>query len=135
MATKRCTSKRTGKKVSCARQRAGKKAAASRRRGRRAGGKWPTMDEVAKLVEAVKDNIDSDTYVNDEDADEGGPNGILLTVGADGKGGWSYQTGDTSFMGGAYGYPYWGSAGVYRNSHPRAVAREIIEEVKEQAAW
>ena len=35
MATKRCTSKRTGKKVSCARQRAGKKAASSRRAGGR----------------------------------------------------------------------------------------------------
>lgn len=44
MAAKRCTSKRTGKKVSCARQRAGKKAGMLHRRGHR--GVAPTIKSV-----------------------------------------------------------------------------------------
>ena len=108
---------------------------AARGRGRRAG-KWPTIGDVEKLVKAVKSEIDVDTFVSEDDPwEEDAEPGILLTVGANGEGGWSYQTGDTSFMGGAYGYPYWGSAGVYRDSNARDVAREIVEEIKDQAAY
>ena len=57
--------------------------------------------------------------------------GIQLTVGADEKGDWSYQTGDNSYMGSAYHYPYWGVVGVYRNSNCRELAREIKDQIEE----
>ena len=95
---------------------------------------WPTTDSLAELVSVVKEQIETDTFASEEDAWEGTPNGILLTIGADGRGGWNYQTGDTSFMGGAYGYPYWGSVEVYRSSHPRNVANRIRGEIFDRCA-
>jgi hypothetical protein len=59
--------------------------------------------------------------------------GIQVTVGFDHEtGDWGFQTGDNSFVGSAYHYPIWGVAGVYRTSNCREVAREIIEEIREQ---
>lgn len=49
----------------------------------------------------------------------------LLTVGADDA---RWQTGDNSFTGGAYGFPYWGTAAVYRDSD---IARQVVDEIAE----
>lgn len=53
--------------------------------------RFPTIAEIKRLCIDVKRQILPE-YRAHEDDDEPG---ILLTVGADGKGGWSYQTGDT----------------------------------------
>lgn len=93
--------------------------------------KLPTIADLARLVRAVKAQIDDD-YRAFEDDDEPG---IQLTVGWDADtGDWSYQTGDNSFTGGAYGYPRWAVVGVYRDSNVRDVAREIREQLAELAA-
>jgi hypothetical protein len=97
------------------------------------GLKLPTVKELAALVRAVKRDIDTDCYADEEDAHAGGPNGISLTVGWQEDGGWSYQTGDNSFTGGAYGYPHWSVVGVYRGSNSRDVARDIRSQLADLA--
>lgn len=73
----------------------------------------PTMKELEKLCKSVKGDIEDDFRATDSSgraADEEEP-GILLTVGADDQGGWSYQTGDTSYMGRRISLPVLGSIG------------------------
>lgn len=92
--------------------------------------RYPTIADVARLIRAVKADISPEFRAYEDDDKPG----ILLTIGADCAGSWSYQTGDTSFTGGAYSYPHWGSAAVYRNSNARDLAREIIEQIRDSEA-
>lgn len=58
--------------------------------------------------------------------------GIYLMIGADyseDEYRLSYQTGDPSYMGAAYLRKYSAGAGVYRDSDPGEVAREIAREI------
>ena len=89
-----------------------------------------TIKSVSALIRAIKAEI-SDDYRAYPDEDEPG---VMLTIGSDAAGRWSYQTGDNSFMGGAYGYPYWGVVAVYRDSNSRDLAREAIEQIRDIAA-
>jgi hypothetical protein len=91
--------------------------------------KLPTVRDLAALVRAVKRTI-RDEYRADEYEDM--PS-VCLTVGWKPSGAWSYQTGDNSYTGGAYGYPYWGVVTVYRRSDSRAVARDIRRQLAELA--
>jgi hypothetical protein len=57
----------------------------------------------------------------------------ILTVGwTPETGSWSYQTGDNSYSGGAYGHPIWGVAYLTADSDPDSVANEILDELGEQ---
>ena len=80
--------------------------------------------EMIALVTNLIPEIDDD-YRSDEEATE--PS-MLLTVGADADG-WSYQTGDNSFTGGAYGYATWALVYLDRESDPSSVADDIIAEL------
>lgn len=95
--------------------------------------KLPTIKEIAALVRWVKSRVpvsDPD-YIADDDDEPG----IDLTIGVDiHTGDWSYQTGDNSYTGGAYGYRDWGVARIYRGSNSRDVARDLIEQVAEAAS-
>lgn len=91
---------------------------------------FPKIAQIARLCVSVKKQI-SDEYRAYDDDDRPG---ILLTVGANKNGDWSYQTGDTQFMGGAYGYPYWGQAAIYRSTNCNQAAKQIIDEILEAAA-
>lgn len=86
--------------------------------------------EVAALLADLIPEI-RDDYRATDDADDDTP-GMLVTVGADESGTWSYQTGDNSYTGGAYGYPAWGVGYLFRDSDPREVARGIVDEIAEQ---
>ena len=88
----------------------------------------PTIKDLAALVRAVKACI-SDEYRADQWAER--PS-IQLTVGANDTGGWSYQTGDNSYTGGAYFYPSWGVVAVERCSNSVALARDIKAQIEEQ---
>ena len=88
-----------------------------------------TIKTVSALIRAIKAEI-SDEYRAYPDDNEPG---ILLTIGA-GETGWNYQTGDNSYTGGAYGYPWWGVVAVYRDSNSRDLAREAIEQIRDIAA-
>ncbi len=91
--------------------------------------KLPSRSELAALVRDVRSQISPEYRVSD-DADDNTP-GICLTVGANLKGEWSYQTGDNSFTGGAYHFPHWAVVSVYKDSHSYNLADEIREELAE----
>lgn len=85
---------------------------------------------ILPYVVAVQADIDDD-FRADPDDDEPG---IYLMIGADYDADeeeyrLSYQTGDPSFMGGAYLCTYRAGAGIYRDSDPAEVAREIAQEI------
>ena len=42
---------------------------------------------------------------------------------------WSYQTGDNSFTGGAYGYPHWAVVTLHRRSSSRELADEVLNQL------
>ena len=98
--------------------------------------KLPTIRELAELVRHVAKQV---PRANDPDADDyidkwsGDPlPSICLTIGWDPDDGvWSYQTGDNSFTGGAYGYPIWAVTAIYRRQNSRAVARDLIDQLYE----
>jgi hypothetical protein len=86
--------------------------------------------DLAALVRDVRAQIQPE-YRAYDDSDT--PS-ILLTVGAD-RHGWSYQTGDNSFTGGAYGYSAWGVVAVYRDTNSFEAADHLIDELHEAGAF
>ncbi len=88
--------------------------------------KTPTIATLAEIIRAIKPEI-CDDYIEEE----GDTPGIQLTIGC-GEEGWSYQTGDNSYSGGAYGYPFWGVGYVTRRCNSRELAKEIIQDAKNQ---
>lgn len=94
--------------------------------------KLPTIKEISALLRALKSDI-ADDYRATDDPDDNVP-GMCVTIGADPEtGAWSYQTGDNSYTGGAYGYRYWGIAYLHRRSNSRELARDVINEIADQA--
>jgi hypothetical protein len=90
--------------------------------------RYPTIAELSALVRSIKPYIEDDYLAEDETIP-----GIDLTVGFDPEtSGWSYQTGDNSFTGGAYPYPFWGVTRVYRRSNSRELARDLIDQLADQ---
>ena len=95
-------------------------------------GPLPTVKDLSVLIKAIKRAGIDDDYRAYPDAEEPG---VLLTVGWDPvSGDWSYQTGDTSYTGGAYGYPVWASTSIHRRSRAADLAREIRAELQVGAA-
>lgn len=80
--------------------------------------------DMVRLVTALIPDIQDDYRAYDDSEDDAAPS-MLLTIGADANG-WSYQTGDNSYTGGAYGFADWSSVALYRDSDPESVADEII---------
>ena len=93
--------------------------------------KLPTIKEVSSLIKSLKKDIDDDYRAYDDD-DSNVPS-MLVTIGIDpDTGAWSYQTGDNSYTGGAYGYRYWSVTAITRRSNSREVARYLIEDAASQ---
>ena len=88
------------------------------------------IKDVTTLIQAIKADI-RDDYRAFEDDDVPG---IQFTLGStDGKS-WSWQTGDNSYTGGAYGYAFWAVKGVYRDTNCRELAAQMVGEVRDQIA-
>ena len=87
----------------------------------------PEKSDIKGLINDCKAEIDDEcrAYENDDEP------GIQLTVGWDGVRDWSFQTGDNSFTGGAYGYPHWAVVAVYRDTDAGELADEIHEQLEE----
>jgi hypothetical protein len=85
--------------------------------------KLPALRALARLVAAIKRDIRPDYRVYGDSEDDSP--GIQLTIGWKPAGKWSYQTGDNSYTGGAYGYPHWAVIGVYRDTVSMSAARDI----------
>jgi hypothetical protein len=87
------------------------------------------QSKIENLLKFVKRTIQSDDRACEDDTLPG----ILVTVGADenddGSFSWSYQTGDNSYTGGAYGFPHWAVINLYRRSNCRALASDAVNEI------
>ena len=96
--------------------------------------KLPSIRELSALVRHVAKQVPciGDLDADDYREDQYSLPSIDLTIGWDPEtGAWSYQTGDNSFTGGAYGYPIWAVTSVYRRQDSRAVARDLINQLDE----
>ena len=86
--------------------------------------KFPTITEIAALIRDLKTSYHP------------GTDGLDLTVSTDAKSrNYGWQTGDNSFTGGAYGYPYWVVVTVYGRSNSRLIAREIVNQWRNLTEW
>jgi hypothetical protein len=81
------------------------------------------------LIAGLIPKIGDDYRASDDPSDD--VPGMQITIGAD-EDGWSYQTGDNSYTGGAYGYQYWGLGAIYRDSDPAEVAEELLRDLESQ---
>ena len=89
--------------------------------------KLPSRSEIACLVRSVRSDISSE-YRCSDDPDDNTP-GICLTIGANRKGNWSYQTGDNSYTGGAYGFGAWAVVSVCRDSNSFELADDALDQL------
>lgn len=89
--------------------------------------RFPKIGELAALFVHLKRHIDDDYRVEFQEDDI--PT-MQVTIGCDlDTGGWSYQTGDNSFTGGAYGYPVWAVVYLQRRSNSRDLAHDVISQL------
>ena len=89
----------------------------------------PKKSELRGLLMALKRDI-RDEYRASDDPDDHLP-GMQVTIGWNEDGDWSWQTGDNSYTGGAYGYPHWAVISLYRRSNCKDLAEDIIDQLKE----
>lgn len=90
-----------------------------------------------RLFKSLKSQI-ADEYRCSDDPDDTTP-GIQVTIGftptsEDKDCSWSYQTGDNSFTGGAYGHAHWAVINLYRRSNSRELAKDAANEIAESVA-
>ena len=85
--------------------------------------------ELCALLKALKRDIGDEYRAQEDDTLPG----MQITIGVSADlTEWSYQTGDNSYTGGAYGFPYWGVGVLYRRSNSRNVARDIVDDAVSQ---
>jgi len=92
--------------------------------------------DICRLLKSLKRDIGDDYRASDDPDDN--PPGMQVTVGGtiaeDGTINWHYQTGDNSYSGGAYSHAYWGVISLYRRSNSMELAKDISNQILEQAA-
>lgn len=86
------------------------------------------LAELTELAKVLQPTIEDD-YRASDDRDDDTP-AMLVTIGADAKG-WSWQTGDNSFTGGAYGYAHWGVCTLSREDEPAEFAEAILKDLED----
>ena len=96
-----------------------------------------TIKELRELLMSLKPDICDDFRIDDQDDlpndDQDDLPNMMVTIGYSPDGDWSYQTGDNSFTGGAYGYPHWAVVYLYRRSNCRELARDVINQLYDLA--
>lgn len=85
-----------------------------------------TIKEITSLLVSLKADIGDDFRAHEDDDKPG----IQVTIATTDGNSWSYQTGDTQFMGSAYHYAHWSTVYLYRDSNCRELAREAVEELR-----
>jgi hypothetical protein len=90
---------------------------------------FPTKKALVKLVKAIKEDVRQ--HGGNAFSFQTGAKSLTLTVGASGEGrdSWSFQTGDNSFMGGAYLYPHWAVVEVSVRDNAEEVADDILDQL------
>lgn len=86
------------------------------------------VNQWAALLRLLKRDI-GDDYRAYEDSET--PS-MLVTFGLDADGEWAYQTGDNSYVGGAYGCAHWGLVYLDRRSNCKSLAQIAFNEAAEQ---
>lgn len=90
--------------------------------------------DIRALLISLKPTI-GNSYRSPWDENETRPN-MQVTIGAPANlYEWAYQTGDNSYSGGAYCFPYWGVITLYRRSNCRALADDAINQILEQSEY
>jgi hypothetical protein len=89
------------------------------------------VEEIAALLVDLQKTIGDDYRASEEDEEPS----LSVTIGADEKGQWNYQTGDNSFTGGAYGLPFWGVVSLYRDSNCAELAKDSLDQIAEAQSW
>lgn len=93
----------------------------------------PWFEGLVDLVRSCIGSIDGDCRATDDPEDY--QPGMQLTIGCDKTlADYGWQTGDNSYTGGAYSFPFWGVAYLFRDSDPEETAREMVEEILESLA-
>jgi len=82
------------------------------------------LPELTALLKELQKDI-GDEYRAYEDDEEPGMHITIATD--DSLKSWGYQTGDNSFTGACYHYPYWGIGALYRETDCAELASELIE--------
>jgi hypothetical protein len=95
---------------------------------------YDLVQAVTELMRDLTPSIDDDCRAYDDSDDDDGPS-MLVTIGIDDDGNWGWETGDTSFTGGAYSFPHWGQVALYRDSDPETAARDAVGEAIESLAY
>ena len=84
--------------------------------------------ELRKLLIALKADIRDEYRVDPDDLP-----GVDVTIGTTADcSNWTYQTGDNSFSGGAYSYPFWGVGRLCRRSNCTELAAQIVADAINQ---
>jgi len=91
-----------------------------------------TQNEWARLLRSLKPDIADEYRASEEDMLPGMQVTFGVTLGEDGSLSWSYQTGDNSYTGGAYGHPVWAVVSLHRRSNSRELAKEAMDEALSQ---
>jgi hypothetical protein len=91
--------------------------------------KLPGITELRNLFVSLKKDIHDDFR-----ADGMVIPSMDVTIGCDPETGrWSFQTGDNSYTGNAYGYPDWAVVVMTRRSNSADLAREVREQLLDLA--
>ena len=85
--------------------------------------------QIRRLFVQLKPDIGDDYRASEEDTLPSMQVTIGATVAEDGTLNWSYQTGDNSYSGGAYGHPNWGVISLYRRSNCRELAADAVSQI------
>lgn len=81
-----------------------------------------------QLLMALKGDIRDEYRASDEDTEPS----MQVTIACDDMGeSWSYQTGDNSYMGDAYGLPHWAVISLNRDSNVRELVSDIVSQLSE----
>lgn len=91
----------------------------------------PLIKDIRALLIDLKSAIDDEYRAYDDcDVDDTTPS-MLVTIGADDSGDWSWQTGDNSYSGGGYGYPHWALVTLTRRANCTELARDAVAQIAE----
>ena len=86
-------------------------------------------DDLLDVIRYAISTVSPEDFASAIEEDEAPYN--YLTVGMNDSGEWSFQTGDNSFTGGAYGYAHWAVVSVFEDSDPEEVYQEIVSQLED----
>lgn len=96
------------------------------------GNYYSILSDLTALLLELQSEIGDEYRAPDDDGDE--PS-MQVTIGVNANGSaWGWQSGDNSYTGGAYSFPHWGVATLYRDLDEQqiaGIARGMLDEAFE----